>query len=274
MERLESRLALTEAEADDLERATVDELVARLDAEDLVERYRAARELASRPVDERPRLAEALSVGSDRQRAAAAAAMAASATPADLPVLLATHELATTPRERVLIATALARTGSPEALEPLLLDLQHESRRVRLAAVLALSRLGDGRAAPALLDVVLEGDLVLSHAAAEGIRRMGPAALLFLRDTWPALGPRERARAVPLIGDLPGEVVRDFLRESLHDASMEVSLAAALELARRGDPAGGGIARARLGSDDPVVARLARQVLDELERTAPGDSLP
>jgi HEAT repeat protein len=265
---LEARLATTPADAGALQAAELDELVARLDDADPIARWRAARELRARGEAAHPRLVDLARTGSGRQREAACAVLADGAVPDQHSDLLALHAEAADPAERALLARALARTGRSEAVDPLVADLGHPSRRVRLAAADGLGRLSDPRATVPLLRVALHDDAPLAAAAREALAAMNENAALFVGASWSAFDPRQRQDALRVLGPLPGDRVEAFLEEQLRDASPLVALEAALQLARRGNEHGATLANQRLKSDDPVIARAARDVLDTLERRA------
>jgi HEAT repeat protein len=140
---------------------------------------------------------------------------------------------------------------------------------VRLAAVEALGSLGAARSALALLETVFADEPVLSELAAEAVRGLGPPALIFVEGAWPRWDPRQRRRALEVLGGpggLAGVEIVGLLSARLDDADPLVALEAALQLARRGDDRARAVGLAFVGSADPAVARRARDVLDALER--------
>jgi HEAT repeat protein len=166
---------------------------------------------------------------------------------------------------RALLATALGRTDASEAVDALMDDLAHESRRVRAAAIAALGRLAQPRSAGELLAAAIAPDALESQLAREALGRIGEPGVLFVESRWDELDARQRQDAIGVLGAIDGARVDAFLAARLQDASPLVALAAARELGRRGDASGQALAQARLGSDDPVVARSAREALDVIE---------
>jgi len=260
--QLEQRLASV-PDADGLAGASPEELVMRLGREDVVSRYRAVKELARRSPDDVQRLLlEVISSGEGKEREGAAAVFALDPWPSAAPELLLLHGEEAEPRVRALLALAVGRAGGPEVAEPLMADLDHESRTVRLAAVQALDRLNVGEAGGRLLVAALDADVHVASAARGTLQRLPKSAFQFIAAEWDWLGPRERVRAIEIIGTLEGERSTRFLREQVGDPEPLVALSAVRELALRGDTTGRDLALQRLRSDDPVIARAARQTLD------------
>lgn len=116
--------------------------------------------------------------------------------------------------------------------------------RVRRYLALALGRLGDARAVPALLEAVEEGaakerpvDAETQVYAVWALGAIGDASAL------PALvalaggaDPGLRKAAVHALGAFPGEVAQAALVKALSDATEDVRWNAAVALARRADP--------------------------------------
>ncbi len=260
--QLEQRLASV-PDTDGLAGASPEELVMRLSREDVVSRYRAVKELARRSPDDVQRLLlEVISSGEGKEREGAAAVFALDRWPSAAPELLLLHGEETEPRVRALLALAVGRAGGPEVAEALMADLDHESRTVRLAAVQALDRLNVGEAGGRLLVAALDADVHVASAARGTLQRLPESAFQFIATEWDWLGPRERARAIEIIGTLEGDGSTRFLRERVGDPEPLVALSAVRELALRGDTTGRDLALQRLRSDDPVIARAARQTLD------------
>lgn len=264
LEELQRRLAAV-PDAAGLDEASPEELVIRLSREDVVSRYRAVKELGRRRPDEvRQLLVDVVASGNGREREGAAAVFALGKWPEAGSDLLRLHGEEEDSRVRSLLALALGRAGVPGSVEPLTADLEHESRTVRLAAVQALDRLRAPESGGKLLVAALDEDAHVSSAARGALQRLPEQSFHFVASEWDWLDPRDRVEAIGLIGELEGRRVSDFLEERLRDASPLAALAAARELALRGDGAGRELALQRLGSEDPVVARAAREVLDVL----------
>ena len=263
--RLEDRLSEIPAGAADLQAADIEELATRLDSPDGIIRYRAGRALAGRMSEAQPVLVDLLRSGTKRQKVAAAQVMAEAATPESVMHLVAAHGREVDSKTRAWLDVALARTGRPEAMDPLVADLAHPSQTVRLAAVQGLTHLKDARAAMALVKASIEGDPIIAPLARQALRGLDATAALFLETQWDAFGPRDRQAVLEAIGPIPGPEVDAFLTTRLRDPAPRVALEAALQLARRGSLAGRDIALERLSSGDPQVARVARDVLDAME---------
>lgn len=260
--QLETRLAAV-PDSDGLAEASPEELVIRLSREDVVSRYRAVKELARRsPEDVQQLLLEVISSGRGKEREGAAAVFALDPWPDAAAELLLLHGEETEPRVRALLALAVGRAGGSGFAEPLMADLDHESRTVRLAAVQALDRLSATEAGGRLLIAALDADVHVASAARGTLQRLPEGAFQFIASEWDWIGPRERVRAIELIGTLDGTRSMRFLRERVGDPEPLVALAAARELALRGDATGRDLALQRLRSDDPVIARAARLTLD------------
>lgn len=263
--QLEERLASV-PDHEGLEEASADELAIRLGRDDVVTRFRAIKELARRhPDDVQELLFEVIASGRGKEREGAAAVFALAAEPNATPRLLLLHGEEKEPRVRSLLALGLGRAGDSGAADALMADLDHDSRTVRLAAVQALDRLGAAEAGGRLLVTALDADVHVASAARSTLQRLPETAFQFVAAEWDWIGPRRRVDAIALIGTLEGERAQKFLRERVGDADPLVALAASRELALRGDPTGRELAQQRLRSDDPVIARAARGVLDAFQ---------
>ena len=262
---LEDRLSEIPAAAADLAQADIEELATRLDSSDAVIRYRAGRAMSERIMEARPVLVDLLRTGTQRQKRSAAQVLAESAPAEAAADLVAAHAREFDSKTRAWLDVALARTGSPDAVDPLVEDLGSPSQTVRLAAVTGLGRLKDPRAAMPLVKASIEGDALVAPLARQALRSLDSTAAPFLETQWDAFGPRDRQSLLEAIGPIPGAEVESFLVERLKDPAPRVALEAALQLARRGSLAGRGIALERLSSSDPQVARVARDVLDAME---------
>jgi HEAT repeat protein len=147
--------------------------------------------------------------------------------------------------------TALQDPRFLDELLALFEDAAKDDPRVRRYLALALGRVGDARAVPALLKVLAEHDahgdsetLIYSIWALGAIR--DPAALPELVRLAGAEDDGVRKAAVHALGTLPGQAARERLVQSLADPVEDVRWNAALGLARRGDPAGAPVLRGML----------------------------
>jgi len=265
---LEARMASQPADATQLETASVEELLDRLDAEDAVTRYHAAEALGERLAETKTHLFVALKTGSHRQREAIAAMLASKATPEMAIDLVEAHAQNDEPRVLVFLDTALGRTHATEAVAPLAADLAHPSMRVRVVACQALGKLGDAHAAIPLAQVLAEGDPVLRPLAVTAMRALGPVGVAYIETEWHLTGPRERPYLLQAAAQVDGMEAEAFLADKLEDASPLVALEAARLLALRGSLLGRDVAVARIGSEDPVVRAAARTALDAMENSS------
>lgn len=131
------------------------------------------------------------------------------------------------------------------------LEAENDDPRVRRYLALALGRLGDARALPALLKTVRTlGPDVDTETVIYSIWALGSiadeAALPELERLAAAEDAGIRKAAVHALGALPGEAPRARLRESLADGAEDVRWNAALALARRGDDAAAPVLRTML----------------------------
>jgi len=138
-----------------------------------------------------------------------------------------------------------------EELLALFQEAEKDDPRVRRYLALALGRMGDARAVPALLAVLREHDaqadsetLIYSIWALGAIR--DPAALPELVRLADAEDNGVRKAAVHALGALPGRDAQERLVLSLQDPVEDVRWNAALALARRGDAAGAPVLRGML----------------------------
>jgi len=133
----------------------------------------------------------------------------------------------------------------PRFIEELLLlfrETKSDDPRVRRYLALALGRLGNRQAVPALAEVLRESgpdsdsETVIFSAWALGA--LGdPAATPELARAAASEDPGVRKAAVHALGALPGEPAAAALRPALDDAALDVRWNAALALGRRRDPA-------------------------------------
>lgn len=130
-------------------------------------------------------------------------------------------------------------------------DARQDDPRVRRYLALALGRLGDPRAVPALLKAVQDTDkdadpetLIYAIWALGAVRDAAALPELVRRAGDADAGIRKAA--VHALGALAGEVSDARLRESLQDPVDDVRWNAALALARRGDTAAAPVLREML----------------------------
>jgi HEAT repeat protein len=138
----------------------------------------------------------------------------------------------------------------PELLQ-LFEDAEKDDPRVRRYLALALGRIGDARAVPALLKVVAQsGPDADSETLIYSIWALGAlkdtAALPELRRLAAAEDAGVRKATVHALGALPGEAARERLVASLQDPVEDVRWNAALALARRGDATAAPVLRGML----------------------------
>jgi hypothetical protein len=122
------------------------------------------------------------------------------------------------PRIRLVVAQLSAQYGDPQALDKLaqvlaIEDSEDPSGELRVYAMLALTWLGDPRAADLIVPFLDHEDPFLRQSAAGALQ------------------------------DVPGETSRAALRRLLSDASLELRGQAAISLARLGDPSGADVLR-------------------------------
>ncbi|MGE0455178.1 MAG: HEAT repeat domain-containing protein [Vicinamibacteria bacterium] len=155
----------------------------------------------------------------------------------------------------------------PRFIEELLLlfrDTKADDPRVRRYLALALGRLGDRQAVPALAEVLRESgpdsDSETVIFAAWALGALGdPAATPELARAAASGDAGVRKAAVHALGALPGEAAAAALRPALEDAALDVRWNAALALGRRRDPAA-----------LPLLAgMLDRDALERLPEVAP-----
>ena len=265
---LESRLAETPATEAALATASFDELASRLDSADALDRVRAAEAIGPRLMELRVDVMRVVREGTTRQREALAAMLAQRATPELASDLLLAQASNDKPRVRAWLDLALGRAATPDAAKALVADLAHPDESVKLAAIEGLRRARDPQSAAALATLAVAGLGLPSSGARAALVALGEPGVQALSAGWASFGPRERQDIVRALDAVRGDVADQFLRERLSDASPLVGLEAARVLARRDDPSGRALAIERLRSEDPVVARAARDVLDAMETPA------
>jgi HEAT repeat protein len=163
-------------------------------------------------------------------------------------------------------------------------DAQKDDPRVRRYLALALGKVGDARAVPALLKAVgpagADSDaeaLVYSIWALGAIRDERALPELLRLSAVEDAGIRKAA--VHALGSLPGEASAARLRESLQDGAEDVRWNAALALAHRGDAACvpvilGMLDRSRLGSVPGLTPEQREDAILQAVSAAAGLSQP
>jgi HEAT repeat protein len=152
-------------------------------------------------------------------------------------------------------------------------EAERDDPRVRRYLALALGRVGDAHALPALLRAVqnagpdADSETVIFAIWALGAIRDAAAIPELVRlAAAPDAGIRKAA--VHALGSFPGEAAQARLRESLADAVADVRWNAALALARRGDTAAlpvlhGMLDRGELARVAELTAEQREQVLEQ-----------
>lgn len=149
-------------------------------------------------------------------------------------------------------------------------DAIQDDPRVRRYLALALGRVGDARAVPALLNAVGADAGADSEALIYSIWALGAIrderALPELLRLAGVEDAGVRKAAVHALGSFPGEAAAARLREALQDAVPDVSWNAALALARRGDAScapvlRGMLDRSRLGATSGLSPEQAEDAI-------------
>ena len=159
-------------------------------------------------------------------------------------------------------------------------DAEKDDPRVRRYLALALGKLGDARAVPALLKAVApagadaDSEALIYSIWALGVIR-DPRALPELLRLSEVEDAGVRKAAVHALGSLPGDASTERLRRSLQDAAEDVRWNAALALAHRADAACvpvilGMLDRSRLGS---VPGLTPEQQEDAILQAVPAAAL-
>jgi HEAT repeat protein len=138
---------------------------------------------------------------------------------------------------------ALADAGFADELVRVFRSASTDDPRVRRYLALALGRLGDKRAVPALVEAADPGSAAPADADAQiyAVWALGaigdPAAIPTLVKLAGGEDPGVRKAAVHALGSFPGDASRAPLVAALGDAVEDVRWNAAVALARRRDPA-------------------------------------
>jgi len=168
-------------------------------------------------------------------------------------------------RDEVRLAAtwALAEIPTPRAARPLLRLLPTEDTALKVAAIHALGATGSPSAVGPLTKLLADPSDAVQLAAALALSRLrsmvGGAALLGrLRDTE---NTDRRLAAVRGLRRVPGSWAVRQLTRALEDAELQVELAAARELARRGVDAGIDALLRLLDHENPTVREEADAAL-------------
>lgn len=174
--------------------------------------------------------------------------------------------------DRRTAAHVLSKIGDPahfEALAPLVGDADDD---VAIKAYRAVANTGHEDAAGALATRLGDGDALQRDALTAAMHRLGAAAVPALAAALAAEDADVRAHAADALGHLgapDADQAVDALAGAVRDADASVRLAAVAALGQLSDVADAALAEAA-GSDDRVVAQVARRLLEAREPVALG----
>ncbi len=266
LKELESRVAALEAGGKQEPRPLaerIDELLATLRDGDILERYRAGRDLAELGERATPALRKALRSGDDGLRRAALLVLAKTADQSAVPEIRSVLRQSESDSDKSLALLALGRMGTPEAEEGVLLGLADDSREVQFAAVQAASEMDSERAVGPLVQYLTHKDEVLRGAAKRALLDICDEEFPGLETVWRDSNARTRVRLVDLFSELDTEDAREGLKLALEEENPALQLLAARALAGKGDYSGVPAARAHLNIENPRLNQMAMEVLKE-----------
>jgi HEAT repeat protein len=168
------------------------------------------------------------------------------------------------PAVRVLVTEILGSIADPRALPGLVTALADRDRRVRLAAIAAIGKLGTQTAEMLLLDALESGDTEIVDTAARALVRAGAAASHHIIELLRAPSPDLRARAARILGQIKEPLSLAPLVNALKDSDEWVRAAAAHALGGLLDPAAAEPLINCLRDGHPPVRAAAADALGQL----------
>lgn len=121
------------------------------------------------------------------------------------------------------------------AVEPLMGQLRSPSAAARERAAVALGRIGDGRALPALVWLLKDGAGPVSLAASDALVRFGTNAAVLVREYLSVASPTNAARGLWVLGQLKDDEAVPLLMRFVADDDERTRLAAGAALANLGE---------------------------------------
>jgi HEAT repeat protein len=165
-------------------------------------------------------------------------------------------------------AAALGKTADPRAIAPLENALNDEDRLVRVAAVEALSHIGNAQSSNSLLNLLRDEDSHVRATAIESLGRMGDTRIVdhiadsLIRDpSWDV-----RKLSVEALGRIKDDRATQLLWLALKDADHDVRQTAATALGQIPDPRSIGPLVLSLKDENSSVRQAAKGSLRQLDR--------
>ncbi len=175
------------------------------------------------------------------------------------PLIRALHESKYDPDQE----DPLDQLGDP-AVEPLIESLQDADASVRVLAVMALAKIGDGRAAEPLVAALKDSDELVQMAVWTALVDMGKPAVEPLISALRDNNPDVQRSAALALGELGDDLAVESLIEVLTDIDYRARSAAAKALGLIGDSRGVPALMVALRDKDVTVRRRAANALGDI----------
>lgn len=175
------------------------------------------------------------------------------------PLIRALHESKYDPDQE----DPLDQLGDP-AVEPLIESLQDADASVRVLAVMALAKIGDGRAAEPLVAALKDTDELVQMAVWTALVDMGKPAVEPLISALRDNNPDVQRSAALALGELGDDLAVESLIEVLTDLDYRARSAAAKALGQIGDYRGVQALTIALRDKDVTVRRRAANALGDI----------
>ena len=169
------------------------------------------------------------------------------------------------PRQRELALTALVQIG-PDAVEPLLKALSHQSTRIRQGAVRVLGQIRDARALPGLMQALGDSDAGVWSQAAAALAQFGEEAHAPLSELMQESSGRVRTgAAVALWRSQRDEAAFRYVLTALHDEELLVRSSALTSLTQQPDERALASIQILLSAGEEILVPYTLQALKAMD---------
>jgi HEAT repeat protein len=246
-------------------------LVDRLDSNDVIVQYQAARALRRAGDAAMEPLIAAIRSDRSRVKRAAIAILGEMKAKQAAPAIAEAFGKSRDQRDLALMALSLGRIGDRTAVPTLVAGLDDKHWEVQLACARSLSMLHDPSSADALAKLMDSDNEQVRTAAIKALEAIGPDAVPRLDALYRAGEPAQREQVLKALGEIRGTAAEQALVRALDDPNSYLRLVAAFSLGRMGSHYGVEVGRKFLDSKNTRIREMAREILTRAGKTVKVD---